>query len=168
MKLALTLRAVVSSDSASGSRRERAGAQNGAAQTPMTAPTSPTSGSNGNGAGTTIPASAPASPSTLPGGGAAGFIQADQATNTLIITCSDAVYRNLRFVIDQLDARRAEVYIESLIVEVTDRWIRIRRAVCGLSGNTNSNYRVGALRPFPPGNVRWLGISNYIGAIDSG
>ena len=29
------------------------------------------------------------------------------------------MYRNLRTVIDQLDARRAQVYIESLIVEVT-------------------------------------------------
>lgn len=41
-----------------------------------------------------------------------GMIQADSATNSLIITASDPVYRNLRSVIDQLDARRAQVYIE--------------------------------------------------------
>ncbi|EES25915.1 general secretion pathway protein D [Burkholderia pseudomallei 1106b] len=39
-----------------------------------------------------------------------GMIQADAASNSLIITASDPVYRNLRAVIDQLDARRAQVY----------------------------------------------------------
>ncbi len=48
-----------------------------------------------------------------------GMIQADAATNSLIITASDPVYRNLRGVIDQLDARRAQVYIEALIVELS-------------------------------------------------
>ncbi|MGV2288433.1 type II secretion system secretin GspD [Trinickia sp. YCB016] len=47
-----------------------------------------------------------------------GMIQADAATNSLVITASDPVYRNLRAVIDQLDARRAQVYIEALIVEL--------------------------------------------------
>ncbi len=47
-----------------------------------------------------------------------GMIQADAASNSLIITASDAVYRNLRAVIDQLDERRAQVYIEALIVEL--------------------------------------------------
>lgn len=47
------------------------------------------------------------------------MIQADTATNSLIITASDPVYRNLRAVIDQLDARRAQVYIEALIVELS-------------------------------------------------
>ncbi|MBR7975708.1 type II secretion system secretin GspD [Burkholderia vietnamiensis] len=47
-----------------------------------------------------------------------GMIQADAATNSLIITASDPVYRNLRSVIDQLDRRRAQVYIEALIVEL--------------------------------------------------
>ncbi|WP_043200773.1 type II secretion system secretin GspD, partial [Paraburkholderia acidipaludis] len=49
---------------------------------------------------------------------AGGMIQADPATNSLIITAPDAVYRNLRSVINQLDARRAQVYIEALIVEL--------------------------------------------------
>jgi general secretion pathway protein D len=47
-----------------------------------------------------------------------GMIQADAATNSLVITASDPVYRNLRAVIDQLDARRAQVYIEALVVEL--------------------------------------------------
>jgi general secretion pathway protein D len=47
-----------------------------------------------------------------------GMIQADAATNSLIITAAEPVYRNLRAVIDQLDARRPQVYIEALIVEL--------------------------------------------------
>ncbi|MEX3791564.1 type II secretion system secretin GspD, partial [Paraburkholderia sp. BR14374] len=47
-----------------------------------------------------------------------GMITADSATNSLIITAPEATYRNLRAVIDQLDARRAQVYIEALIVEL--------------------------------------------------
>lgn len=46
------------------------------------------------------------------------IITADPASNALIITAPDAVYRSLRAVIDKLDARRAQVFIESLIVEV--------------------------------------------------
>ena len=50
---------------------------------------------------------------------AANRIQADPATNSLIITAPDNVYNTLRAVIDKLDARRAQVYVEALIVEVT-------------------------------------------------
>ncbi|HAJ14029.1 MAG TPA: type II secretion system protein GspD, partial [Comamonadaceae bacterium] len=47
-----------------------------------------------------------------------GQIQADPATNSLIITAPEPQYRQLRAVIDQLDSRRAQVYVESLIAEV--------------------------------------------------
>ena len=47
-----------------------------------------------------------------------GQIQADAATNSLIITAPEPQYRQLRAVIDKLDARRAQVYVESLIAEV--------------------------------------------------
>ena len=74
-------------------------------------------------ADTSSPAAAIASPQAavqnqLQTGGAGGFIQADASTNTLIITASEPVYRNMRGIISQLDARRAQVYIEALIVEV--------------------------------------------------
>lgn len=55
-------------------------------------------------------------PMSIKAGGA--IIAADPATNSLIITAPEPVYRNIRGVIDQLDSRRAQVYIESLIVEV--------------------------------------------------
>ncbi|MGF6722795.1 general secretion pathway protein D [Paraburkholderia sp. GAS41] len=79
------------------------------------------SGANGNSGGDTIGNDKEKSDDNQPG----GMIQADAATNSLIITAAEPVYRNLRAVIDQLDARRAQVYIEALIVE--------------LNSNTNAN-----------------------------
>ena len=46
-------------------------------------------------------------------------IQAYAPTNSIIITASEPVYRSLRTVIDALDQRRAQVYVEALIVEVS-------------------------------------------------
>ena len=48
-----------------------------------------------------------------------GIIQADAATNSIIITAPDAVYNNLRAALDKLDVRRAQVYVEALIAEIT-------------------------------------------------
>lgn len=69
-----------------------------------------------------------AAPAAVQQGGAAaaqpaaaatgGQIQADLATNSLIITAPDPQYRQLRAIIDQLDSRRAQVYVESLIAEI--------------------------------------------------
>jgi general secretion pathway protein D len=64
----------------------------------------------------TSAANAPIAPSAQPSTG--GQIQADPATNSLIITAPEPQYRQLRAVIDQLDGRRAQVLVESLIVEV--------------------------------------------------
>jgi general secretion pathway protein D len=154
-KLAQTLRAVVTSDSSA---------------TSAATPSSPSS-------------SAPAQ-TTLPSGGAAGFIQADPTTNTLIITASESVYRDLRTVIDQLDARRAQVYIESLIVEVSaQKAAELGVQWGGVTGDSTGT-RVGILTgfstggnnlinqavakaagtvPLPPGNGLTLGILNQAG-----
>ena len=51
-------------------------------------------------------------------GGATVVIRADNITNSLVITAPDHVYNNLRAVIDKLDVRRAQIYIEALIAEV--------------------------------------------------
>ncbi|MFZ4479592.1 MAG: type II secretion system secretin GspD [Rhodoferax sp.] len=70
---------------------------------------------------------APSAPAAAPAGTPAGVatssatggqIQADIATNSLIITAPEPQYRQLRAVIDKLDARRAQVFVESLIAEV--------------------------------------------------
>jgi general secretion pathway protein D len=47
------------------------------------------------------------------------IIQAYPPTNSIIITATEPVYRALRTVIDSLDQRRQQVYVEALIVEVS-------------------------------------------------
>ena len=63
----------------------------------------------------------PAAPPTAVGGAptGGGMIQADQASNSLIIIAPDAVYNNLRAVLEMLDVRRAQVFVEALIAEVS-------------------------------------------------
>lgn len=61
---------------------------------------------------------ASASPAAGAGSATGGQIQADVPTNSLIISAPMPQYRQLRAVIDQLDTRRAQVFVESLIAEV--------------------------------------------------
>ncbi|MFG6463625.1 type II secretion system secretin GspD [Roseateles sp. DXS20W] len=74
--------------------------------------TSTNSNSGGISAAATTPLNASAGPST------GGFVQADPATNSLIITAAEPLYRQVRAVIEQLDSRRAQIYVESLIVKI--------------------------------------------------
>ncbi|RKT63022.1 general secretion pathway protein D [Azonexus fungiphilus] len=62
-------------------------------------------------------AEAPATPASalLPG----STIQADAASNSLIITAPEGIFANLQNVIAMLDRRRAQVHIEALIVELS-------------------------------------------------
>jgi len=69
--------------------------------------------------GTSTPTPSTVTAAPVSGQVAGALIQADPTTNTLIITAPDAVYRQLRAVIDKLDVRRAQVFIESLIIEVS-------------------------------------------------
>ena len=69
-----------------------------------------------------------------------GQIQADPATNSLIITAPEPQYRQLRAVIDRLDTRRAQVFIESLIAEVNaDKAAEFGIQFQGALGKTGSN-----------------------------
>ena len=150
VKLAQTLRAVVTMDTSTPASTSSSPSSQPAAQS------SGLSGGSTPGSGTTasspMSSSSSSSSNTLPAGGAAGFIQADPTTNTLIITASEPVYRNLRMVIDQLDARRAQVYVESLIVEVTaDKAAEFGIQWLGATGNENSNYRLGGGTSFSTG-----------------
>ncbi len=77
-------------------------------------------GQTQGGFGATVGASGTGGSAVQPGFSAAGAtVAADTATNSLIIIAAEPIYRNVRAVIDRLDARRAQVYIESLIVEVS-------------------------------------------------
>jgi general secretion pathway protein D len=72
-------------------------------------------------------------------------IQAHQETNSLVIIAPDAVYSALRGVIDKLDARRAQVFVEALIVEIA----ATKAAEFGIqwqsfpNGNTNATQGFG-------------------------
>jgi general secretion pathway protein D len=74
-----------------------------------------------------------------------GIVQADPMTNSLIITAPDAIYNNIRKVIDQLDKRRAQVYVEALITEVSTekaaeigiQWQAGKIGSTGVYGSTN-------------------------------
>ncbi len=118
-QVAQTLRALLGggSDSAAG-----AGTLQLSPPTPLgssaTGPTAP--------AATPVlsPTASPLGPATQ-GGGGTGFsaggamIQADTANNALVIMAPEPVYNNIRAVVEKLDIRRAQVYVEALIVEVS-------------------------------------------------
>jgi general secretion pathway protein D len=104
-KLAATLRAALT---AQGSASANASGTATSATTTMSNNTGAASG----GANASFNA-AGGQPST------GGQIQADPSTNALIITAPEPQYRQLRAVIEKLDARRAQVFVESLIAEVS-------------------------------------------------
>jgi general secretion pathway protein D len=80
----------------------------------------------GQGANAGAPAATPVSSANPFSGGSGGgalpgglTIQADTASNALIIMGPEPLYNNLRAIIDRLDVRRAQVFVEALIVEVS-------------------------------------------------
>lgn len=113
-RLAQVLRAAFPTETASAGP---ASASAGAVTTKTTASnsTSSSTSSTDSSASTsqaTAAVSATAQPST--GGG----IQADPASNALIITAPEPKFQEMRQIIEQLDSRRAQLYVESLVVEV--------------------------------------------------
>ncbi len=94
-----------------------------------------------------------------------GQIQADPTTNSLIITAPEPQYRQLRAVIDKLDGRRAQVLVESLIVEVNaDKAAEFGIQWQALLGGTNlaaigTNFGVGGRNIFSiaPGLINGSG-----------
>ena len=102
-KLAATLRAAISGDGRGGNAAINLSstANTSVPSTPNNTPGASFGGSNTPTANTT-----------------GGQIQADTTTNSLIISAPEPQYRQLRAVIDMLDQRRAQVLVESLIVEV--------------------------------------------------
>ncbi|HEX6706328.1 MAG TPA: type II secretion system secretin GspD [Albitalea sp.] len=133
----------------------------GASTTPTTTPTvatpaAPTTA--GAQAGASAQATSPLAASPSPSTG--GFIQADPATNSLIITAPEPLYRQLRVMIDQLDSRRAQVYIESMIVEVSgDNAADFGFQWQGLLGKNGDKYGVAAGTNFSSGGPNIIDLS---------
>ncbi len=106
-------------------------------------------------------AAVPAAPSSV--------IQAYPPTNSIIINAPEPVYRALRTVIDALDQRRQQVYVEALIVEVSTglaaefgvQWN------AGNVGNSGSGVFGGTNFSTTPG-TNILGVANNLTSIGTG
>ena len=90
-----------------------------------------------------------------------GMIQADSANNALILNVPDTMYQNLRNVIDMLDRRRAQVFVEALIMEVSaDRAQELGVQWQALSGLGRSGANVIGGSNFPSaGNPGIIGVA---------
>ena len=70
-------------------------------------------------------------------------ITADSASNALVIMAPEPVYNNLRAIIEKLDVRRAQVFVEALIVEVSaDKAAEFGIQWQALSGYNSTQTRV--------------------------
>ena len=174
VKLAATLRAVMSGDvqGESGAGNATAGGRSGA-------------GNNAGGGVNTAALTTGGSSATTGNAGLSerSTVQADASTNTLIITAPAPVYKHLRGIIEQLDVRRAQVYVESLIAEVTSekaaefgvQWMSgLGRAASGTNGNTvfagstfgNNNLTITSADPTGLGGAGFvLGVANGVSTI---
>ncbi len=144
-QLATTLRAAMAANGA------------GAAASSAAPSTSTASAANTNTAGLSAAmgmGTGSASASNQPSTG--GQIQADPATNSLIITAPEPQYRQLRAIIDQLDGRRAQVLVESLIAEVNVnkaaqfgiQWQSLIGQNSNLIGVVGNNFNIGGTNLF--------------------
>jgi general secretion pathway protein D len=68
--------------------------------------------------GATLPATSPASGGTSFSAGGV-TVTADPTNNALIVMAPEPVYNNIRAIVEKLDTRRAQVFVEALIVEVS-------------------------------------------------
>jgi len=121
-KLAITLRALMAADSSFANPTNMGGPAMTANNMPPLQPVASPLNNFANNMNQLGGATSAAATSALMGSSApstGGLIQADPTTNSLIITASEPVYKNLLKVIEQLDRRRAQIYIESMIVELT-------------------------------------------------
>ena len=116
-------------------------------------------------------AQAPGAPPGAPGrpGAAAApsLIQADEATNSIIINASDTVYNNLRTVIEQLDIRRAQVYVEALIVEMTAD-AADELGIQWFGGTQRGSRTIGAAANFPSASPSLIGLATGTETVGSG
>jgi general secretion pathway protein D len=149
VRVAQTLRALLSG-----------GSDASAPSTPLP-PASMTATSTGPNApaASSAPAAAAAALSALSsqsGGGASSAfsaggvtIQADPANNALIVMAPEPLYNNIRAIVEKLDTRRAQVFVEALIVEVSaDRSAEFGIQWQYLQGLTNNSTYVGGNQNF--------------------
>jgi general secretion pathway protein D len=113
-KVAQTLRAAIAGDTSGGSGTT--GSTNSNTSNTNSGLSSSSNSSSSSTLTTNSNLNSNSSGSNVSGGNG---VFADVANNALIITAPDSVYNNIRGVIEQLDRRPAQVYVEALIAEVT-------------------------------------------------
>ncbi len=148
IKVAQTLRAILGAESGSGSSAGAASTATALLAQP------PSQTATGQGQGALVPGST---------------IQADTASNALIITAPKAVFNNLRNVIEMLDRRRAQVYIEALVVELTaDRAAEFGIQWQGLNGLNKDGAQVVGGTNFGGVGQNIIGAAQNIGSVGHG
>ena len=116
-RLATVLRAALpGSDAARSGAGTSPGSTASSGLTAAVPSNSSASGSSGSSGAASAQATTPVTTAAQPSTG--GYIQADPTSNSLIVTAPEPLFRQLRAVVDLLDTRRAQLYVESLVVEV--------------------------------------------------
>ncbi len=127
---------------------------------------SPSIGGAAGGIGSSV-ATTPNAQSAQPSTG--GFIQADPATNSLVITAAAPLYKQIRSVIDQLDGRRAQVFVESMIVEMdASRAAEMGFQWQGLLGKSGDRFGLVGGTNFGAGGNNIVNLSVAGGAVSTG
>ncbi|MGA7179386.1 MAG: type II secretion system secretin GspD [Thiobacillaceae bacterium] len=106
-----------------------------------------------------------------------GMIQADPASNALIITAPEAIFSNIKAVVEKLDVRRAQVLVEALIAEVSAekaaqfgiQWMHLTSdGVVGGFGNSNASTNIGAIAANPANATQGFNLGLVKGQVTLG
>ena len=106
-----------------------------------------------------------------------GMIQADPGSNALIITAPEAVFANIKTVVEKLDVRRAQVLVEALIAEVSAekaaqfgiQWMHLTsNGVVGGFGNSNASTNIGAIAANPANATQGFNLGLVKGLVTLG
>jgi general secretion pathway protein D len=109
----------------------------------------------------------------------AGIVQADPASNALIVTAPDALFNNIKAVVEKLDVRRAQVLVEALIAEVSAdkaaefgiQWLSFSglesgggNVIAGF-GNASTSSNIGTIAANPAGAAKGFNLGLVDGTI---
>ncbi len=178
-QIAQTLRRVLGAESGGGSGASSSplssllptnSQQQAAPSSPLAAATAALTGSTAQPSAGSLPQATANNSSAFTVGGAT--VYADSSINALVISAPTPVYNNLRTVIEQLDVRRAQVFVEALIVEVqADRAAEFGIQWQGLDGLNRSGTQgfggtnFGGVASNPTNNI--LGVASALSASTS-
>jgi len=116
-RLAGTLRGILTGQDSGGSTSS--GLSGGSTSSSTTSSSSTTTSSNTAASSATSSSTNEANTATnVKIDGVTVMVQADSVTNSLIVTAPDKIFNDIRNIVEKLDVRRAQVYIEAMIAEI--------------------------------------------------